>query len=72
MEIVGRAVISVKEAFLALSEAAEKVGLTVNEEKTKFVQITKRPLNEEKIEIGKYKFEIIQEFKYLGTYYYNK
>ncbi|PSN47892.1 hypothetical protein C0J52_01258, partial [Blattella germanica] len=56
----------IKEAFLSLSEAAEKVGLIVNEGKSKFIQITRRPLNEEKIEIGKYKFEIVQEFQYLG------
>ena len=43
------------------------MGLIANEGKTKFMQITRRPLNEEKIEIGKYKFEIVQEFKYLGT-----
>jgi hypothetical protein len=40
------------------------VGLKVNEEKKKFMQETKRPITSE---IGSYDFEIVQEFKYLGT-----
>ena len=63
IDIVGRTVNSVKEAFLSLSKAAEKVGLIVNEGKTKFMQIiTRSPLNEEKIEKVKYHFENVQEF----------
>jgi hypothetical protein len=36
---------SVKEAFFTFSAAAMILGLKVNEEKTKFMQITKRPIN---------------------------
>jgi hypothetical protein len=57
---------SVKEAYLALSAAAKTVRLKVNEEKMKFMQVTKRPVTSPKIEIGSYTFEIVQEFKYLG------
>jgi hypothetical protein len=43
------------------------MGLKVNEEKTKFMQVTKRPVTSSEIEIGSSNFEIVQEFKYLGT-----
>ena len=41
---------SVKESFLALSEAAENVGIIVNEERTKFMQITKIMKKKSKLE----------------------
>jgi hypothetical protein len=63
---VGWTVSSVKEAFLALSATAKTVRLKVNEEKMKFMQVTKRPITSSKTEIGSYNFEIVQDFKYLG------
>jgi hypothetical protein len=40
IDIVGRTVNSVKEAIIALSAAAKTIELTVNEEKTKFMEVT--------------------------------
>jgi hypothetical protein len=57
---VGWTVSSVKEAFFALSAAAKTMGLKVNEEKTKFMQVTKRSVTSYKIEIESYNFEIVQ------------
>ena len=37
VDIVGRTINSIKEAFLALSKAASNMGLTINKEKTKFL-----------------------------------
>jgi hypothetical protein len=41
IDIVGQTVSSVQEAFLALTDATKTMGLEVNEEKTKLVQVTK-------------------------------
>ena len=42
--IVGRTINSVKEACLALSKVASNMGLIINEEKTKFMQVTSKPI----------------------------
>ena len=42
--LVGRTINSIKEACLALSKAASNMGLTINEEKTKFTQVTSKPI----------------------------
>jgi hypothetical protein len=45
--------------MLALAAAAKTMGLKVNNEKTKFMQVTKRPITSSKTEIGSYNFEIV-------------
>ncbi|VVC44605.1 Reverse transcriptase domain [Cinara cedri] len=50
--------------------AAEKVGLRVNEEKTKYMVVSRRNGNqvqEEFIEVEEYKFKRVDQFKYLGS-----
>ena len=64
---VGRTINSVKEAFLALSKAASKMGLRITEEKTKFMQVTSKPVMISELIVGEQKFEVVQQFKYLGT-----
>lgn len=66
INIIGRTVTAMKGAFLALVRAAKKMGLTVNEEKTKYMSTdAKRDINN--ITIGEYTFERVQAFKYLGS-----
>ena len=43
------------------------MGLTINEEKTKFMQVTSKPILISKLIVGEEKFEVVQQFKYLGT-----
>jgi hypothetical protein len=52
IDIVGWRMSSIKEPFLALSVAAKTMELKVNEEKTKFLQVIKRPVTSSKTEIG--------------------
>ena len=47
--------------------AARSIGFIINEQKTKFMQISNRPVAKDILEIGEYKFQIVHEFKYLGT-----
>lgn len=55
-----------KEAFLALETAAKKLGLNVNEAKTKYMRIGGGNMDGF-IEIGPYKFERVNSFVYLGS-----
>lgn len=64
-DTVGCKVSTVKEAFLAPSPAAET--MRVNEEKKRFMQVTKRPITLSEIDTGSYNFETVQDSKYLGT-----
>ena len=71
IDIVGRNIRSVKDAYLRLEREANKIGLYVNEEKTKFMMIrpSSRTLNlvGTHFEIGEKKFEVVNEFTYLGV-----
>lgn len=50
VDIVGLTLSSVEEAFLAHSAAAKTMELKVNEEKKKFLQLTKRLIPSSKIQ----------------------
>ena len=43
------------------------MGLTVNKEKTKFMQVKSKPIMISKLVVGEQKFEVVQQLKYLGT-----
>jgi hypothetical protein len=43
------------------------MGLTVNMQKTKYMEVTKRPTNTKMIVTGNQQYERVKEFKYLGT-----
>jgi ribosomal protein S13 len=64
---VGRNKAATVEAFCALEAAAKNMGLTVNEEKTKFMAITNRTQNLQPLKVNEYEFEQVTQFKYLGT-----
>jgi hypothetical protein len=67
INIIGRSLRVVKEAFLNLEKAAKEIGLTINEDKTKFMEVTEYPTNLCFLEVDGYKFEKVTQFKYLGT-----
>ena len=43
------------------------MGLTVNMQKTKYMEVTKRPTNTKMLKIDNEEYERVKEFKYLGT-----
>ena len=43
------------------------MGLTINEEKTKFMQVTSKPIMISELIVGEQKFEVVQLSIYLGT-----
>jgi hypothetical protein len=65
--IVGRTIQAMKEAFMALETSARKMGLTVNEEKTKFMEVGKKLTTVAHFTVGNYKFEKVLMFKYPGS-----
>lgn len=69
LNILGRSIITIKEAFNNLEEAAKEVGLTVNEHKTKLVVQCKKRKSRigQNITIGNYNFEVVNNFTYLGS-----
>ena len=71
IDIVGRNIRSVKDAYMKLEREANKIGLYVNEEKTKFMMIrpSSRTLNlvGTHLEVADKKFEVVNEFIYLGV-----
>jgi sorting nexin-29 len=60
---VGRSTDTLKK----LMKATQVMGLTVNTQKTKYVEVTKRPTNTKMLIIGNQQYERVKEFKYLGT-----
>ena len=71
VDIVGRNARCVKETYLALEKAANKIGLKVNEAKTKYMIASKKshtvPAVGQNILIGDKNFEVVDEFVYLGA-----
>jgi hypothetical protein len=64
--IAGRSTDALKETMKNLMKAAQVTGLTVNMQKTKYIQVPKRPTNT-KIIPGYQHYERVKELKYLGT-----
>ena len=67
--ITGRSLASVKEGFQLLEEASKEVGLVINEGKTKYMaaantQNCSKPCA---TEIGRYSFERVDSYTYLGS-----
>jgi hypothetical protein len=65
--IVGRTIQAMKEAFMVLETLARKMGLEVNEEKTKFMEVGKKLTTVAHFTVGNFKFEKVHMFKYLGS-----
>ncbi|KAG8239415.1 hypothetical protein J437_LFUL012751 [Ladona fulva] len=69
LNILGRSVPSIKEAFGNLETGAKDLNLKVNEHKTKFLLQSRkhRVGNGQNITIGNYNFEGVNNFTYLGS-----
>jgi sorting nexin-29 len=68
-DIIARTETAMKEAFTNLEKAAKKMHLNVNQEKTKYMPVTRKDCTSypSYIEIESYKFEIVHSFTYLGS-----
>nr|XP_042906426.1 uncharacterized protein LOC122270970 [Parasteatoda tepidariorum] len=68
IDIIGRSERAVKDAFQALEASAINMGLSINEDKTKFMEFSSSTVNySEPLQINGHSFEKVKEFKYLGT-----
>jgi hypothetical protein len=71
IDIVGRSQSAVRDAYLALEGEAAKVGLKINEQKTKYMIAARndRTIRDvgQSVAIGDKHFEVIKEFVYLGS-----
>ena len=68
VNIIGRSKREVCAAFSRFVEEAQKMGLAVNENKTKyFVSTCKDSSLGESVEMGNFKFEVVKDFVYLGS-----
>lgn len=67
--IVGTSIRTIEEACERLAKESEKMGLSINEEKTKIMVLRrKQSLNPTKqYKIGQFTFECVSSFKYLGS-----
>jgi hypothetical protein len=65
--IVERTIQTMKESFMALETSARKMGLAVNEEKMKFMEVGKKITTVAHFTVGNYKFEKVHKFRYLGS-----
>jgi hypothetical protein len=65
--LVGRSRKFVAEAFKSLETEAGKLGLKINEDKTKFMEISHNTSNPQAFIVNNYTFETVSQFKYLGT-----
>jgi Reverse transcriptase (RNA-dependent DNA polymerase) len=76
IDIIGRKMRSLTDAFSRLEREANRIGLHVNESKTKLMMIRpsqrNRALLGKHLEVGDKKFEVVEEFPYLGVLVNNK
>nr|XP_014283061.1 uncharacterized protein LOC106685086 [Halyomorpha halys] len=68
IDIIGKSKAVVEEAFHVLDDAARKLGLVINANKTRYmIAGQERGFNEDFVQIGHYSFERVEEFVYLGS-----
>ncbi|GFX71057.1 reverse transcriptase domain-containing protein [Trichonephila clavipes] len=65
IDIIGRSEKAVKEAFRGLEISATNMGLTINEDKTKFMETLSPSVNTTTFCVNSHSFERVSEFKYL-------
>jgi hypothetical protein len=64
---VGRTTDVLKEAIINLSKAVKEMGLTINLQKAKYMEVTKRLTDWRMLEVDDQQFERVREYKYLGS-----
>ena len=71
VDIVGRNIRSITDAYSRMEREANKIGLRVNEDKTKFLMVAAsertRNLVGSHLVIGDRRFEVVNDFVYLGS-----
>ena len=71
VDIVGRNIRAVTDAYTKMEKEANKIGLRVNEDKTKFLMVSAsertKHLVGSHLKIGDKSFEVVSEFIYLGS-----
>ena len=71
VDIVGRNIRSVTDAYSRMEREANKIGLRVNEDKTKFLMVSAsertKNLVGSHLAIGDKRFEVVNDFVYLGA-----
>jgi hypothetical protein len=65
--LLGRTRSRLEEAFPDLERAVGRIGLKINQDKTKYMVICARMPDLSKLIIDRYKFEQVVGFTYLGT-----
>jgi len=57
------------EAFTTLEKAAKVMNLIINQEKTKYMPVTKKNHDSypHHLEVGTYKLQVVHSFTYLGS-----
>jgi hypothetical protein len=67
IDIIARSQSSLREAFLALECAAKRMGIWINQEKTKYMTSGQCTTQNANITIDNYTFKTVQIFTYLGS-----
>ncbi|CAG9835780.1 unnamed protein product [Diabrotica balteata] len=65
---VAQSTLEIKDIFSSFEEAALNIGLKINEDKTKYMAVSKQERRRirQNITINDHNFEVVKEFKYLG------
>jgi hypothetical protein len=58
---------ALEDNLVNIEREARKRGLQINENKTKYMEVTRAASNSDHLHCGKYEFEHVKEFTYLGS-----
>ncbi|GFV71979.1 putative endonuclease-reverse transcriptase [Trichonephila clavipes] len=67
IDIIARTLTSLRQAFLSLEKEALRIGVKINENKTKYMPCTKSCFNNSHFKIEEYSVEVVDSFTYLGS-----
>ena len=70
IDTVGGSTVKTKEMFVKIEKETRKVGLTINEDKTKYMHVSRGPRGDrirQNITMDTYNFECVSQFQYLGA-----
>ena len=66
--IIAKTQKALKETFITLQKEAEKLGLIINTDKTKYMQLTRKTnITKQDIEVAGKSYEAVNQFIYLGS-----
>jgi hypothetical protein len=67
VDTVSRTTNAVQEAYKALLKVGQRMGLSINQDMTKYMEAIGRPPTQSHIIIERHHTEVVKEFKHLGT-----